>query len=198
MATKQGTTRAKRAKKAPVEAGGVVPVPVEEEGKRAEPHTEAIIPEVVDVKKEEQERTRIKKELFLETLRKTLGNIKEACYLSDVGRRTFYEWREDDHDFRLALQKVEAEMLEDVEGVVFTQVRKGDGNLAMKVLQARDPRYKRNVKVDIVTGNRTLEDIIYEMAEKRRAIAEGRDPNTVKTEAKELGEGQTDTPPATP
>ena len=44
-------------------------------------------------------RTDIKKKAFLEAYAK-LGNITKACEAHNIGRRTFYDWRDNDAQFK--------------------------------------------------------------------------------------------------
>ena len=48
-----------------------------------------------------------KKELFLKSYAKTLGYISKACKKVNVGRRTYYNWLEDDPDFKQAVLDID-------------------------------------------------------------------------------------------
>ena len=41
-----------------------------------------------------------KKETFLQALKLNLGNITEACKASNTGRQTYYNWVDDDEEFK--------------------------------------------------------------------------------------------------
>ena len=43
--------------------------------------------------KDEQERTKIKKEYFLVIYRKLLGSVQATCDKVDIERKTFYRWK---------------------------------------------------------------------------------------------------------
>lgn len=71
---------------------------------------------VVTPEQQEQERTTIKKKIFLEVLEKTKGIITLTCQEADVGRATYYVWLENDPAFKAsveAITRTKSEILED-------------------------------------------------------------------------------------
>lgn len=133
------------------------------------PDTEAITPEVVDQEREDQDRTRIKKKLFLEVLSETMGNIKQTCQTVDISRQTFYDWRHSDPDFRKALLDVEAGIIEDAEGVLGALIRRGDGPSVRFLLQTRSDKYKPKSRLEVIPGSAdglSFEDEVDALAKK--------------------------------
>lgn len=139
----------------------------------------------------DQLRTKNKKKEFLGNLARMMFDITSSCDATHIGRTTFYEWMKKDQAFNRAVMQVEHENVDAIESVVMQQIRKGDGNLAFKALQALSPKYKPTLKTEIVTGHRTLEDIIDEDAARSWAIANGKDPEEVlNTDPDYIGDGQ--------
>lgn len=129
--------------------------------------------------KMEQERTAKKKAQFLEIFRKNLGTIGVACDKCDIDRTTFYDWKRTDPQFKSAIAKIEDERLDMVEDELFELIKKHDGPSIRFYMERINPKYKAKSQTEIFTGEKTLEDILYEQAEKRRIIQEG---GTVKKE----------------
>ena len=50
---------------------------------------------------------RTNKELFLVSYAKTLGHISNACKKINIGRQTYYDWIEDDPDFKQAIDNID-------------------------------------------------------------------------------------------
>lgn len=103
---------------------------------------------VAPVTKEEQERTRVNKKLFLEILERAYGNISMACQKTDVARSTVYHWRETDPAFRKAVGVAVRVRVDVAEDRIFSIGMAGDGNVdALKfVLKHKHPVYKRQRK----------------------------------------------------
>ncbi|MFZ3032246.1 MAG: hypothetical protein WA082_04375 [Candidatus Moraniibacteriota bacterium] len=115
-------------------------------------------------KKEEQERTRIKKKLFLEVFGKTLGAVSATCEKVGIERNTFYNWKKDDPAFLFELKERERNMLEDVEQVLKKLILKEEGASVRYFLDRRHPLYRPRVKVDgPVAGDKSLEEELDEM-----------------------------------
>jgi len=47
-----------------------------------------------------------KKELFLRSYAKTLGHISNACKAIKISRQTYYDWLENDPDFKQAIDNI--------------------------------------------------------------------------------------------
>lgn len=101
-----------------------------------------------DQEKKEQERTRIKKLLFLGIYKKTLGSIKATCQKADISRDTFYDWFAQDQEFHKEVRSAWTEKLEDVEEELNKLILSGDGASVRYWLDRRHPLYMPRVKVD--------------------------------------------------
>lgn len=66
------------------------------------------------------------KKTLLEALRKTCGNITEACKKANVHRNTYYFYYDRDEDFRKEVACVKEELLDWGEGKLIEGINKGD------------------------------------------------------------------------
>lgn len=96
----------------------------------------------------EQERTRIKKKLFLQFYEATLGSVKDSCEKADVGRTTFEEWRNGDKAFAGALEEYEMRKLEDVERMLNSKIMQGSDRAITYFLDRRHPKYRPKLIVE--------------------------------------------------
>ncbi len=123
-------------------------------------------------KKEEQERTKIKKKFFLEIYRKLLGSIKATCEKVDIERRTFYRWMEEDEDFRKDIGEAYKEKLDDVEQALNKKIIEGDATMIRYFLDRKHPDYRPRSITEVIAGTRTLEDLFDEYKNKDEGTTE--------------------------
>jgi len=118
---------------------------------------------------EEQERTKVKKRMFLEYFAKSMGIVRLACQKIDVSRSTFYDWKAKDKEFTEALLTVEAQRNDEVEDRLFQRIREGSGADIRYYLTCRNSKYKPRSVQEVITGDRTYEDLV---DEQKKRIAE--------------------------
>ena len=68
----------------------------------------------------------VRQKRFVEAYVESNFNITEACRLVNIGRRTFYDWRETDTEFLKALKIAQEEKVEKIEDVLFEKALSGD------------------------------------------------------------------------
>ena len=70
----------------------------------------------------------LQKKGFIDAYQKTFGNISQSCKAIGISRQTFYNWLNDDTDFKSELEAVEPnELLIDFfESKLIERVNKGD------------------------------------------------------------------------
>lgn len=69
------------------------------------------------------ERTEQYKKEILEALEQTLGNVTTACKIVRIGRTTFYEWVNNDEEFKKKVDDIQNITLDYVEGKLIKQIR---------------------------------------------------------------------------
>jgi len=111
--------------------------------------------------KVEQERTTIKKRLFLEWFEKTICLIGESAKEAGISRDTYYDWMKNDADFHKAANDILYREADMIESRLKRAIMAGDVGAVKFWLDRRDPRYKRNVKIEAhIIGSETLEDLL--------------------------------------
>jgi len=104
-------------------------------------------------RKEDQERTRIKKEMFLEALAKTLGDITDACKIIEINKKTYYEWMREDERFKDAVRQVHVEAIDDVKSIAIKLVRRAHPPTVRWWLQCKTEEFKPKSAVEVTPGN---------------------------------------------
>ena len=111
----------------------------------------------------EQERTRIKKKVFLEYWAKTRGVVSATCERIGIGREAFYRWKKEDEKFADDLKKVTGKINEEVKDMLMGKIMiEKDGPSIRYWLDRKDPEFKPKAVTEIIAGERTLEDLIAE------------------------------------
>lgn len=111
----------------------------------------------------EQERTRMNKEAFLKNFAEMRGVISATCVKTGITRTTFYEWKNEDKDFRAALEKTTANRNDEVEDVLMGKIlAEKDAHCTTFYLKSRHPNYKTKIIQEVIQGERTLEDLLAE------------------------------------
>lgn len=126
--------------------------------------------------KEEQERTTRAKAQFLEVYGKNMGTIGVACDKCEMPRSTYYHWMKTDPQFRSAIAQIDESRIDMVEDELMQLIQKHDGPSIRFFLERKAPEYKAKSQTEIVTGDKTFEELLYSQAEKRKALAEAKQP----------------------
>lgn len=134
---------------------------------------EAVMEEVHGEERMEQERTVRAKEKFLEVYEKTMGTITLACDQAGVARSQYYHWMQTDSEFRAKVYGLEDSKTSMVQDRLMKLIQQDDGPSIRFYLKAKDPEFNPASKVEVVTGTRTFEDLLYEAAEEELAKEKG-------------------------
>lgn len=108
----------------------------------------------------EQERTRQKKELFLEVYANTLGTITLACDKTGIVRDTFYRWKKEDGEFAARLIEIERQRVDMVEDRAMKLIMKDDGPTIRWWLSTTVEKYKAKKVLEHHTDDKTFEDVV--------------------------------------
>lgn len=95
-------------------------------------------------------RTRRKKELMIEALFRTLGNVSLSCEEAGIGRVTHYEWLKKDEIYEQAVAEVPERAKDFVENELFRQIKNGNTAATLFFLKtkAKDRGYVERQEVD--------------------------------------------------
>ena len=67
-----------------------------------------------------------KKELMLQALKKSMGNVSEACKMVSITRPTHYNWMRSDEAYRLEVMNVDEEIVDFVESALYKKIAQGE------------------------------------------------------------------------
>jgi AcrR family transcriptional regulator len=87
---------------------------------------------------------------FLSTLSDTC-NVSEAARKAGIGRRTVYEWRDDDAEFEAAWDDAVQQAIDKLEGVAFERASTGESDRMLELLLKahRGEKYREQRSVEL-------------------------------------------------
>jgi hypothetical protein len=136
--------------------------------------------------------TAIKKKLCLQIREKSSGVVSVACEKTDISRATFYNWKRDDKEFDKEIERIISERNDIAEDILWGLVSlKKHSPSVHYYLDRRHPLYKPRNQTEIVTGDRTYEDLVDEQKAKIKKEQKEYDEKHKQSEA-----GRTDEPKA--
>ena len=106
-----------------------------------------------------------KKQLFVESMKKTYGNIAKSCDAVGVTRQTFKLWEHQCEEFNIAVNDVKELCKDSAEDCILTAIKNGDVVAAKYYLdrKARDRSYGEKNEIVHSSGNLdSLKDAIDE------------------------------------
>ena len=106
------------------------------------------------------------KENFIRAYRESLGVIKHACEKADISRRTYYNWLENDEEFKQAVEDIGEEAIDFAENALKKKIREGDTTATIFYLKTKGKKrgYIERTEVDATIDERQRE--IEELARK--------------------------------
>lgn len=99
-----------------------------------------------------------KKELVIETLKESFGNISKACKAVGISRGTFYNWQEADEEFKEATENISEYVVDEVENALFDQIKNGATAATIFYLKTKGKHrgYVEKQEVDHTTKGEAL------------------------------------------
>lgn len=92
-----------------------------------------------------------KKKIFVEKMKKTLGNITASSEAAGINRCTYYDWYEKDADFRAAIDAISESCIDFAESSLMQQIK--DGNPTSTIFYLKTKGKKRGyVETAEITG----------------------------------------------
>jgi hypothetical protein len=83
---------------------------------------------------------------------RVVGSVRGACAAARIGRRTFYNWVEEDRDFAGQLQDVRDDLTDELEELAHKRAMAGSDRLLIYLLGANRPwKYRANAMVTSVS-----------------------------------------------
>lgn len=103
--------------------------------------------------------TKVRKELFIEALKKNLFIITAACEATGVSRKTYYQWRNDDPEFKRKCDEVEESQMDFVETQLLKRIKEGSDRAITFYLQTRAKKRGWGLGLDITTEGSKINEI---------------------------------------
>ncbi len=104
-----------------------------------------------DLKSDERRSTRLKRELFLQVMRKTT-NISIACAISGIGRSTFYKWLKKSKKFAQQFEEIMESKVDFAESVLFLAAGERQRWAILEILRSKWGRARGYGKVFELEG----------------------------------------------
>jgi hypothetical protein len=81
-----------------------------------------------------------------------LGTVRSACIAAGIGRRTWYDWLEEDRAFAALVYDARDDVVDELEKAAFQRAIDGSDGLLMFLLKAfRPSKYRDALKIDMVS-----------------------------------------------
>ncbi|VTQ00301.1 terminase small subunit [Sphingobacterium daejeonense] len=78
-----------------------------------------------------------KKKSMLEALKAKMGNVTAACHAVGVSRKTFYQWKKEDEEFRTKSEEMSEVVLDIVEDALLSQIQNGNSTSTIFYLKTK-------------------------------------------------------------
>ena len=113
-----------------------------------------------EIESEDQIRTRVNKKLFLEQFPKSKFIIHDTCQKIGINRDTFYNWRRDDPEFRMAVEAAIDKVVDlAYDALLYQMFQKQHAPSIHFFLERMDPRFKQKGEYTLNPGQKPLEEI---------------------------------------
>lgn len=108
-----------------------------------------------------QRRTAQQKKAMIEALSECLGIVTRACEMTGVKRRTFYNWMENDPEFKSQVEELENIALDFVEDKLLGRIRNGDTVACIFYLKTKGKKrgYVEKSEIDITDRKINIQEI---------------------------------------
>ena len=116
--------------------------------------------------------TRLKKEALLEALEKNMGIVTQSCKQLDIGRQTYYDWINEDEEFKRRVEGLKNVALDFAESKLMGQIDEGNTTSIIFFLKCkgRERGYVERQDIDHTTqGDKIAPNVIH--------LGSGKKPN---------------------
>ena len=81
-----------------------------------------------------------------------MGTVRSACTAAGIGRRTWYDWLEEDRAFAALVDDAREDVIDQLEKAAFQRAMDGSDGLLIFLLKALRPgKYRDALKIDMVS-----------------------------------------------
>jgi|TARA_R100001460_G_scaffold103978_1_gene149444 hypothetical protein len=106
------------------------------------------------------------KKALLEALEKSLGVVTTACKRSGVGRTTYYDWYNNDEDFKKQVDELSNVALDFVESKLFEQIEKGNPSSTIFYLKTKGKKRDYIERKEITGADGAPTNFVVEVIDK--------------------------------
>lgn len=117
-----------------------------------------------DAERADQERTKIKKQMFLEAFERSAGMIGVAVGYAQIDRKTYYNWIDKDPTFALRCQEIVRINCGTVEDYLIKAIHREEPWAIGMYLRSKHPEYKPKADLNLNNNTKTFEDVLQELA----------------------------------
>lgn len=91
------------------------------------------------MEKDTNSNRKIRKKAFIETFKKTFGNVSQTCKVLDLDRSTYYKWIKEDESFKIEIESVEPKelFLDFTESKLVEKINTGDTTAIIFTLKTK-------------------------------------------------------------
>jgi len=111
------------------------------------------------IKEDEQERTTKKKVEFLSEYQRLLGIITATCQKVGINRSTYYDWIDQDEEFKKAVEKLSIQQRGDVEDRLVKAIAADNIAAIIFYLKSKHPEYKPKMDVKATYNQEEMDDL---------------------------------------
>lgn len=107
----------------------------------------------------------IKKKALIEALEKSLGVVTTACKKVGIGRTTYYDWYNNDKEFKNQVDELQNVALDFAESKLHNQIEKNNTAATIFFLKTKGKGrgYTEKSEVDITSGGQSISEIKIEV-----------------------------------
>ncbi len=115
-----------------------------------------------------------KKKAFLKTFKDCLGIVTDACYKSNISRRTYYNWRNNDEEFAKAVDDIQEDQIDYVESKLFQLINELNPTAVIFYLKTKGKNrgYSERLEVTGKDGKDIVSELSDEELEKKIKVIE--------------------------
>lgn len=91
------------------------------------------------MEKDTNSNRKIRKKAFIETFKKTFGNVSQTCKVLELDRSTYYKWLKEDESFKIEVESVEPKelFLDFTESKLVEKINTGDTTAIIFTLKTK-------------------------------------------------------------
>lgn len=81
--------------------------------------------------------TQLKKKAMIQAMEQSLGVVTQAAQKAGVGRKTYYEWLQDDPEFKKAIDDIENVVIDFAESKLYSQIKENNTTATIFYLKTK-------------------------------------------------------------